>query len=71
VPAALLSPTWPAEIRGDVLALAYALLGIGLVLAAITIVLFYGRLVYRNVPEGALVTTMWIVVGPLGQSIAV
>jgi C4-dicarboxylate transporter/malic acid transport protein len=70
VPAALLSPTWPAEMRGDVLGVAYGLLGIGLALAAITIVLFYGRLVYHKVPEGALVTTMWIVVGPLGQSIA-
>jgi C4-dicarboxylate transporter/malic acid transport protein len=69
-PAALLSPTWPSSVRGDVLALTYALLGIGVILAAIIIVLFYSRLVYHKVPEGALVSTMWLVVGPLGQSIA-
>ncbi|GAC1496684.1 MAG: TDT family transporter [Vulcanimicrobiaceae bacterium] len=70
VPAALLSPTWPAAIRGDMLALAYALLGIGIILAAIIIVIFYSRLVYDKVPEGALVMTTWLVIGPLGQSIA-
>ncbi len=70
VPAALLSPSWPEAIRGDVLGLAYALLGTGIVLAAIIIVIFYSRLLYHKVPGGALVTTMWLVVGPLGQSIA-
>ena len=70
VPAALLSPTWPDAIRGDMLGLAYALLGIGMILAAIIIVIFYSRLTIHKVPEGALVTTMWLVVGPLGQSIA-
>jgi C4-dicarboxylate transporter/malic acid transport protein len=70
VPAALLSPTWPDAIRGDMLGLAYALLGTGVILAAIIIVIFYSRLTIHKVPEGALVTTMWLVVGPLGQSIA-
>ena len=70
VPAALLSSTWPASFRGDVLGLAYALLGIGIILAAIIIVIFYSRLLYNKVPDGALVTTMWLVVGPLGQSVA-
>lgn len=70
VPAALLNPTWPEAIRGDMLALAYALLGIGVILAAIVIAIFYGRLTIHKVPEGSLVTTMWLVVGPLGQSIA-
>ncbi|GAC1542092.1 MAG: TDT family transporter [Vulcanimicrobiaceae bacterium] len=70
VPAALLSSTWPEAVRGDMLGLAYALLGIGVILAAIIIVIFYSRLLYMKVPDGALVTTMWLVVGPLGQSIA-
>lgn len=70
VPAALLAQSWPEAIRGDMLALAYALLGIGIILAAIIIVMFYGRLVYHNVPDAPLVPTMWIVVGPLGQSVA-
>ena len=56
--------------RGDVLGLAYALLGAGIILAGAIIVLFYSRLAYYKVPEGALVTTTWLVVGPLGQSIA-
>ncbi len=41
-----------------------------MILAAIVIALFYGRLVYHKVPASPLVPTMWIVVGPLGQSIA-
>ena len=70
VPAALLSPTWPEATRGDMLGLAYALFGIGVILAAIIIAIFYARLTIHKVPEGALVTTMWLVIGPLGQSIA-
>jgi C4-dicarboxylate transporter/malic acid transport protein len=70
VPAALLSPTWPQAIRGDMLAFAYALLGTGVILAAIIVVIFYSRLTIHKVPDGALVTTMWLVIGPLGQSIA-
>jgi C4-dicarboxylate transporter/malic acid transport protein len=70
VPAALLIPTVPVAFRGDLLGFAYALLGTGLILAAIVIVIFYGRLVFHKVPEGPLVPTLWIVVGPLGQSIA-
>lgn len=70
VPAALLSSTWPAAIRGDMLVLAYALLGVGTILAAIVITIFYSRLTIHKVPDGALVTTTWLVIGPLGQSIA-
>ncbi len=70
VPAALLLPTWPHAIAGSMLALAYGLLGIGVVLAGILIVIFYSRLLFDNVPSPALVPTMWIVVGPLGQSVA-
>ena len=70
VPAAMLVPTWPAAMQGSMLAIAYALLGIGVLLAAILIVIFYSRLLYKNVPEPALVPTMWLVLGPLGQSVA-
>lgn len=70
VPGALLASHWPAAWRGSMLALSYALWGLGIALAAIIIVLFYARLAYHKVPERALVTTLWIVVGPLGQSIA-
>ena len=70
VPAALLSPTWPEPLRASMLGMAYALLGLGVALAAIIIVVFYTRLLFHKVPDGALVPTMWIVVGPLGQSVA-
>ena len=70
VPAALLSPTWPQALRGSMLGMAYALLGLGVVLAAIVIVIFYMRLLFHKIPEAAMVPTMWIVVGPLGQSVA-
>jgi hypothetical protein len=70
VPAALLATTWPLALQTDMLVFAYALLGIGVILAAIVIVLFYSRLVYQKIPAAPLVPTMWIVIGPLGQSIA-
>jgi C4-dicarboxylate transporter/malic acid transport protein len=70
VPAALLLPTWPLALQASMLAIAYAMLGIGILLAAILIVIFYGRLLYGKVPEPAFVPSMWLVLGPLGQSIA-
>jgi tellurite resistance protein TehA-like permease len=70
VPGALLVSHWPHAWRGSMLALSYGQWGMGIALAAITIVLFYARLAYHMVPDGALATTLWIVVGPLGQSIA-
>jgi C4-dicarboxylate transporter/malic acid transport protein len=70
VPGALLVSSWPSTCQGSMLALSYALWGLGVALAAILIVLFYSRLAYHKVPEGPLVTTLWLVVGPLGQSVA-
>jgi C4-dicarboxylate transporter/malic acid transport protein len=70
VPAALLLHTWPLALQSSMLAIAYALLGIGVLLAAILIVIFYSRLLYGKVPQPAFVPTMWLVLGPLGQSIA-
>jgi tellurite resistance protein TehA-like permease len=70
VPAALLAQTWPLAARTSILALAYALLGLGIGLAALVIAVFYARLLFHKLPERALVPTLWIVVGPLGQSIA-
>lgn len=70
LPSALLIPTWPAALRSSMLALGYALWGAGMALAAIVIVLHYARLAWHRVPDGALVTSVWLVVGPLGQSIA-
>jgi C4-dicarboxylate transporter/malic acid transport protein len=70
VPSALLLPTFPVALRSSILGLAYGMLGLGLALAALTIAVFYSRLLFAKVPRGALATSMWLVVGPLGQSIA-
>lgn len=70
VPAALLLESWPVAVRSSMLGFAYALLGLGVALAAIIIVVFYTRLLFHKVPEAAFVPTTWIVVGPLGQSVA-
>jgi C4-dicarboxylate transporter/malic acid transport protein len=69
-PGALLAPTWPLALRSDLLALSYALWGLGLALSSILIVLFYARLLYHKLPALSLIPTLWIVVGPLGQSVA-
>ena len=70
VPAALLLQTFPVALRSSILALAYGMLGLGIALAALTIAVFYSRLFFAKVPRGALAPSMWLVVGPLGQSIA-
>jgi C4-dicarboxylate transporter/malic acid transport protein len=70
VPAALLLPTFPLAFRSNILALAYGMLGLGVALAALTIAVFYSRLLFTKVPRGPLAPSMWLVVGPLGQSIA-
>jgi C4-dicarboxylate transporter/malic acid transport protein len=70
VPSALLLPTFPVAFRSSILGLAYAMLGLGLALAALTIAVFYSRLLFAKVPRGALAPSMWLVVGPLGQSVA-
>jgi C4-dicarboxylate transporter/malic acid transport protein len=70
VPAALLLTSWPVALQSSMLGIAYALLGLGAALAAIIIVVFYTRLLFHKLPEAAFIPTMWIVVGPLGQSVA-
>jgi C4-dicarboxylate transporter/malic acid transport protein len=70
VPGAMLAPHWPAAWRASMLAASYALWGMGTLLSAIVVILLYSRLTYHKVPAGAQVTTLWIVLGPLGASIA-
>jgi tellurite resistance protein TehA-like permease len=70
VPAALLATSWPLELRSSILAAAYAMLGLGDALAAITIGLIVARLLRRGLPAAAAIPSLWIVVGPLGQSAA-
>jgi tellurite resistance protein TehA-like permease len=70
VPAALLLPTFPAALQSSILAFAYAMLGLGVALAALIVAVFFSRLLFAKLPTGSLAPSMWIVIGPLGQSIA-
>lgn len=70
VPAALLLPTFPAALRSSILVVAYMMLSTGLALTALTIGVYYARLLFHKVATGGLAPGMWLVVGPLGQSIA-
>jgi C4-dicarboxylate transporter/malic acid transport protein len=70
VPAALLLPTFPVALQSSILAFAYANLGVGVALAALIVAVFFSRLLFAKLPAGALAPSMWIVIGPLGQSIA-
>jgi tellurite resistance protein TehA-like permease len=69
VPAALLLPTFPAALRPSILVIAYVMLSAGLALTALTIAVYYARLLFHKVGTGGL-AGMCLVVGPLGQSIA-
>jgi tellurite resistance protein TehA-like permease len=47
----------------------YAMFGISLLASLVTITLLWGRLAYDGVGPARTVPTLWIVLGPLGQSI--
>jgi C4-dicarboxylate transporter/malic acid transport protein len=47
----------------------YALFGISVLLAALTIALLWFRLIYVDAGPPRMVPTLWIVLGPLGQSV--
>ncbi|MEU8870906.1 TDT family transporter [Streptomyces javensis] len=73
---ALLVPHAPAgQPRLALLLGCYAMLGLGLVAALLVLVLvlvlamIYGRLVHHEAPAGAVVPTVWIGVGALGQAV--
>jgi tellurite resistance protein TehA-like permease len=70
VPFALLTPLAPESLRPTMLALGYASLGAGLFLAAMVTVVFFLRLLLHRIPAAPLVPATWIVIGPIGQSIA-
>ena len=59
----------PGQARQTMLALCYAMFGFSLVASLVVIVLVWGRLATTGVGPAALVPTLWIVLGPLGQSI--
>jgi C4-dicarboxylate transporter/malic acid transport protein len=67
---ALLVPhTPPGQLRLTLLLGCYAMLGLGLVAALLVLAILYGRLVHHDAPTGAMVPTVWIGLGALGQAV--
>ncbi|MVA75486.1 C4-dicarboxylate ABC transporter [Auraticoccus sp. F435] len=59
----------PGEPRGTMLYGCYAMFGLTLVASLVTTTLVWHRLVHHGVGAAAAVPTLWIVLGPLGQSV--
>ncbi|WP_103534166.1 TDT family transporter [Streptomyces sp. SM11] len=67
---ALLIPhTPPGQLRLTMTLACLAMFGISLIAALIIITLIYSRLMHHVAPAAATVPTLWIVLGPLGQSV--
>lgn len=59
----------PGQARATMLLGCYALFGMSLVAVLIVLSQLWGRLVVHGIGQSATVPTLWIVLGPLGQSI--
>jgi C4-dicarboxylate transporter/malic acid transport protein len=67
---ALLLPYAPAgQARLDLLLCCYAMFGLSLLASMIVITLVWYRLAVHKAGEARMVPTLWIVLGPLGQSV--
>jgi C4-dicarboxylate transporter/malic acid transport protein len=67
---ALLIPHLPAgQLRLTMLLACYAMFGLSLIPSLVVITQLWHRLVRHSVGPAAMVPTLWIVLGPLGQSI--
>ena len=67
--ALLVQAMGPGQLRETLLALCYAMFGLSLFASVVVITLIWGRLAQYKVGAAAAVPTLWIVLGPLGQSI--
>jgi C4-dicarboxylate transporter/malic acid transport protein len=67
--AALIAHLPAGQDRLDLLLVCYAMFGISLLASLIIITLLWGRLAYDGVGPARTIPTLWIVLGPLGQSI--
>jgi C4-dicarboxylate transporter/malic acid transport protein len=67
--AALLAHVPAGQARLDMLLACYAMFGLSLLASLVTITLLWGRLAYHGPGPARTVPTLWIVLGPLGQSI--
>lgn len=67
---ALLVPhTPPGQLRLTLFCLCWSMFGLSLLASLVVITLLWGRLARHKVGPAAAVPTLWIVLGPLGQSI--
>jgi len=67
---ALLIPHIPAgQPRLTMMLACYAMFGLSLIAALVTITMIWSRLMHYGPPARGSVATMWIVLGPLGQSV--
>ena len=67
---ALLVPYAPAgQARLTLLLACYAMFGLSLIASVVIITLLWGKLTQHKIGPARMVPTLWIVVGPLGQSI--
>ena len=67
--AALIAHLPAGQPRLTLLLVCYAMFGISLLASLITITLLWGRLAFHGPGPARLVPTLWIVLGPLGQSV--
>ena len=67
--AALIAHLPAGQPRLALLLACYAMFGVGMFISLITITLLWGRLAFHGPGPARLVPTLWIVLGPLGQSI--
>lgn len=67
---ALLIPHTPAgQPRLTLFFLCLAMFGLSLIAAAVMITLIWSRLLHHGLPAAGMVATVWLVLGPLGQSV--
>jgi C4-dicarboxylate transporter/malic acid transport protein len=67
--AALVPHTAPGQLRQTLVELCYGMFGVSLVASLVVVTLLWGRLARYGVGAAAAVPTLWIVLGPLGQSV--
>lgn len=67
---ALLVPYTPGgQPRLTMILLCLAMFGLSLIAAIVTTTMIWSRLVHHDLPHGGMVPTLWLVLGPLGQSV--
>jgi C4-dicarboxylate transporter/malic acid transport protein len=67
--AALIAHLPAGQARITMLLACYGMFGVSLFISLITITLLWGRLAFHGLGPARLIPTLWIVLGPLGQSV--